>query len=33
MAFTPEQRQALRKRCGLIVPGFDVSDRLETFLR
>jgi threonine aldolase len=31
MALTPEQRQALRKRCTLIVPGFDVPDAAGEF--
>ncbi|MCK9685430.1 threonine aldolase family protein [Scleromatobacter humisilvae] len=31
MALTPEQRQALRKRCPLIVPGFDIPDAAGEF--
>jgi threonine aldolase len=31
MALTAEQRQALRKRCTLIVPGFDVPDAAGEF--
>jgi threonine aldolase len=31
MPLTPEQRQALRKRCPLIVPGFDVPDAAGEF--
>jgi threonine aldolase len=33
MTLTPEQRQALRKRCTLIVPGFDVPDAAGEFRR
>ena len=28
---TPDQRQALRKRCGVIVPGFDIPDAAGEF--
>ena len=31
MTLTPEQRQALRKRCTLIVPGFDIPDAAGEF--
>jgi threonine aldolase len=31
MPLTPEQRQALRRRCTLIVPGFDVPDAAGEF--
>jgi len=31
MALTPEQRQALRKRCTTILPGFDVPDAAGEF--
>ncbi len=31
MALTPDQRQALRRRCTLILPGFDVPDAAGEF--
>ena len=31
MTLTPEQRQALRRRCTLVVPGFDIPDAAGEF--